>query len=369
MLDKMRSLRRLIGGTAAAACLILAGTAASAETYNAVCFAPAEGVTKTMQIDERDGPYKLALVNGFAGNDWRIQMIQSVKAWAAKDENKKNIDELAIVSVGNDAAAQISAVDNYIAAGYDGIIFIAVNPTAFDAVIKRADRAGTVLVPFDNVLDTDRVVQVNEPQKELGALKAKTVLENISKANPRILEVRGLQGNSTDRDRHLGARAVLDPAGAEVIEVVGNWDTGTVQKVVADALATHGQFDGVVCQHGCAGAINAMLDAGHPVVPIGADAENGVRILMAKHSIPGVSAAQAPAMSVVAMMATVAQLQGHELPQLIHLPIPHVFSKDLKDGVNYFTELPASFNTGTGFKQCDLALTPDELLAQSPANE
>lgn len=369
MLEKMRSSRSLLCGAGLAACMAMAGTSVSAETYNAVCFAPAEGVSKTMQIDGREGPYKLALVNGFAGNDWRIQMIQSVKAWAAKGDNKKNIDELAIVSVGNDAAAQISAIDNYIAAGYDGIIFIAVNPTAFDAVIKRADRGSTVLTPFDNVLDTDRVVQVNEPQKELGALKARTVIGLISKEKPRILEVRGLQGNATDRDRHLGAREVLDAAGAEVIEVVGNWDTGTVQKVVADALATHGQFDGVVCQHGCAGAINAMLDAGHPVVPLGGDAENGVRILMAKHSIPGVSAAQAPAMSVIAMMATIAQLQGHELPQLIHLPIPHVFSKDLKDGVNYFTNLPASFNTGTGYEQCGVALTPDELLAQSPDNE
>jgi len=357
------------GGTLLATGLALATATAQAETYNASCFAPAEGVTKTMQIDGREGPYKLALVNGFAGNDWRIQMIQSVKAWAAKPENAKLIDELAIVSVGNDAAAQISAIDNYIAAGYDGIIFIAVNPTAFDAVIKRAERAGTVLVPFDNVLDTDRVVQVNEPQKELGALKAKTVLERIGKEKPRILEVRGLPGNSTDRDRHLGMRSILDPAGAEVIEVVGNWDTGTVQKVVADALATHGQFDGVVCQHGCAGAINAMVDAGHPIVPFGGDAENGVRIQMAEHKVPGVSAAQAPAMSVIAMMAAVAQLQGHELPQLIHLPIPFVYSEDLKDGENYFTNLPASFNTGTGYAQCGVMLTPDDLLAQTPDNE
>ncbi len=369
MIDKLASRRSLLFASALSGTLVLSAASGQAETYNAECFAPAEGVTATMQIDGREGPYKLALVNGFAGNDWRIQMIQSVKAWAAKPDNKALIDELAIVSVGNDAAAQISAIDNYMAAGYDGIIFIAVNPTAFDAVIKRAGRSGTVLTPFDNVLDTDKVVQVNEPQKELGALKARTVLSLIDKEKPRILEVRGLQGNSTDRDRHLGAREVLDPAGAEVIEVVGNWDTGTVQKVVADALATHGQFDGVVCQHGCAGAINAMLDAGHPMVPIGGDAENGVRILMAQHKVPGVSAAQAPAMSVVAMMATVAQLQGHELPQLIHLPIPHVFSPDLKDGVNYFTNLPASFNTGTGYAQCGLELTPDELLSQTPDNE
>ena len=57
--------------------------------------------------------------------------------------------------------------------------------------------------------------------------------------------------------------------GLEIVEVVGNWDTGTSQKVVADALATHGQFDAVVSQHGSAGTINAMQAAGHPIFPIG----------------------------------------------------------------------------------------------------
>ena len=84
-----------------------------------------------------------------------------------------------IVSVGNDSAAQIAAIDNFIAAGYDAVVFIAVNPKAFEPVIRRAERAGTVLVPFDNVLDTDKVVQVNESQKNLGALKAQAVMDAL----------------------------------------------------------------------------------------------------------------------------------------------------------------------------------------------
>ena len=45
---------------------------------------------------------------------------------------------------------------------------IAVNPTAFGPVIKRANKAGVVLVPFDNMLDTDRHHEVNEDQLEIG---------------------------------------------------------------------------------------------------------------------------------------------------------------------------------------------------------
>jgi ribose transport system substrate-binding protein len=339
---------------------------AFADTYRPECFAPAPG-TSTISYDAKDGPYKIAFVNGFAGNDWRIQAIQSAKAWAARPENADKIDEFTVVSVGNESAAQIAAIDNFIAAGYDAITFIAVNPTAFEPVIRRAERAGTVLVPFDNVLDTDKVVQINESQKDLGALKAQTVMDILGGEADKILMVNGLPGNATDRDRRLGMMSVLENVdGLEIVEVVGNWDTGTSQKVVADALATHGQFDAVVSQHGSAGSINAMQDAGHPIVPMGVDGENGVRMLMSELGIPGVSASQAPAMSAIALEAAVALLEGNELPQTVFLPIPQVKSDALEAGVNYFPDLPKSFNTGTGYAECFTPFTPEELLGQSP---
>jgi ribose transport system substrate-binding protein len=321
-----------------------------------------------LQFKAHKGPYKLAFVNGFAGNAWRIQCIQAAKAWAARPENAKDIKEFKVVSTGTDIAAQIAACDNFIAAGFDGIIFIAVNPTAFDPVIKRAKRAGTVLVPFDNVLDTDKIVQVNEPQKQFEQIKAKGVVKHMG-TKGRILEVRGVPGNATDRDRHVGLHEYLEQfPDIEVVTVVGNWDTGTVQKVVADAIATHGRFDGIVVQHGTAGAINAILDAGHPIVPISGDAENGVRLLMAKHNIKGASVEQSPSMSAVALMATVALLKGEALPQLIYLPIPHAFSENFKAGVDYFPDLPPTFNTATSFNECGLVFTPEELMAQTADN-
>jgi len=121
----------------------------------------------------------------------------------------------------------------------------------------------------------------------------------------------------------------------------------------------------VVSQHGGAGTINAMLAADHPIVPMGLDGENGVRMLIDEHDIPGVSASQAPAMSAVALEAIVALLQGNSLPQTIFLPIPQINSADVEPGVNYFPDLPKSFNTGTGYAECFAPFTPEELLGQS----
>ena len=107
-------------------------------------------------------------------------------------------------------AAQIAAIDNFIQAGYDAIAFIAVNPTAFDAVIKRAKKAGTVLVSFDNPVDSPEVLRITPEWIEFeGAIKAQSVVDQMKEPKGKILEIRGIQGNSTDRDRHIGVQKVL----------------------------------------------------------------------------------------------------------------------------------------------------------------
>lgn len=366
------SVRSLAFALVLGASLVATQTQAAGPNPNPDCFRPWTADTPLISYPAKEPPYKIALVNGFAGNDWRIQMIQSTKAWAARPENAKFIDELKVVSTGADVAAQIGAIDNFIAAGFDAITFIAVNPTAFNAVVKRAKRAGTVLVPFDNILDTDKVFQVNQKQVEMEEIKSRHVwglLDGMGKTKGiRVLEVRGLPGNSVDRDRSVGMHNVFERDGVEIVTVVGNWDTGTVQKVVADALATHGQFDAVISQHGTQGAINAFKDAGHPMVPMGVDGENGTRRLAMDNGVPFMSATQAPAMSAVAMQGAIALLQGNELPVLVSLPINHVSSEEAKEGTHYFPDLPASFNTGTGYSACFEPLTPEELAKQTSDN-
>jgi ribose transport system substrate-binding protein len=359
--------------TGAAAVTLFAGSAHAEDSYRPECFSPAPKSTKFIQHEAKPGPYRIAFVNGYAGNDWRITAIQSAKAWAARPENAAKLKEFKVVSVGNDSAAQIAAIDNFIAAGFDAITFIAVNATAFDPVVRRAEKAGVVLVPFDNVLDTDKIVQVNEDQFELGNLKARAVVAAIQaakgKVEGKILEVSGLPGNSVDRDNHNGMRAELDKyPGLKVVQVVGNWDAGVGQKVTADAVATEGPFDGILAQEGTVGVLNALINAHHPFVPIGGDAGNGARMIIAANHIPGVTAAQAPELSAMALTTAVAELEGHKLPQTIFFAIPQKANDKLVSGEDYFPDLPKSFYTTTGFAQCEPVFSPKELLGQSPDN-
>ncbi|MEM9678423.1 MAG: substrate-binding domain-containing protein, partial [Pseudomonadota bacterium] len=186
--------------------------------FDPSCFAPWTDDIGYFQWDKRDGPHKIAIVNGFVGNTWRIQMIQTAKAYAAQPEIAEQIEEFKVVSTGTDVAAQLGAIEDFINQGYDAIVTIAVSPEGFDRVIRLADRNDVVLVPFDNVLDTDKVMQVNKDQLEMGRMYGRWLLDQFGeKTEGKLLEVRGLPGNSVDRDRHLGFREIMEASG-------GNWD-------------------------------------------------------------------------------------------------------------------------------------------------
>src|SRR5665213_2174730 len=115
---------------------------------NPKCFAPWAADTKYVQYPAKKGPFRIALANGYIANTWRIQMIETAKAYAAQPDVAAKLKEFKVVSTGEDVPAQISAINNFIDSGYDAIVTDAQNPTAFGPVIKRAKDAGVVLVAF-----------------------------------------------------------------------------------------------------------------------------------------------------------------------------------------------------------------------------
>ena len=374
----MHSTRRFASAFAAfvmsGAALAAAGPAVvSGPGVDPGCFKPWNASTKYFQWPAKKGPYRFALANGFVGNTWRIQMIKMAKAYAATPEMKSQIKEFKIVSTGTDVAAQIAAVDNFINSGYDAIILLAVNPTAFAPVIKRANAAGVVIVPFDNVLDTDQVMMVNEDQKAIGSQSGDWLLKNLKTRTGKLLEVRGLPGNSVDRDRHLGFRSVVEGTGNkfEIVEVVGNWDDGTAQKAVADAVSVHKHFDAMFVQAGSTGAVRALMDAKHPLIPVAGADENGFRKLCAANAKDGLlcaSIGQSPGLVAISMKAATAALQGKVVPQMISVPIPQASDPDFKAGQNYYPDLTDNFFTTNEFPACGVNLTAKDIMANDEKN-
>jgi ribose transport system substrate-binding protein len=370
--------RALLAGVAAAFCA--ASSAASAAGLKVVagpaadqsCFVPWSDKTKFFQGDKKPGPFRIALANGFIANTWRIQMIKTAKAYAELPEVKAKLKEFKVVSTGEDVAAQIAAINNFIDSGYDAIVVNAQNPKAFAPVIRRAQQAGVVLVAFDNILDTEDAINVNVDQKGLGVLWANWLIKNVPNGG-KILEIRGVAGTSVDTDRHDGIHETLKKSGKtwNVVEVVGKWDDPTAQKATADAIAIHKRFDGITAQGGDTGAVQAMLDAKHPFVPFAGETENGFRKFCGKHEAEGLkcsSAGTGPAQVAVAIKTAIAVLEGQVVPQSVKLPTSIVEAPDFKSGVNYYPAESDNFFVGNAFPTCGINFTAQQIMGQSEKN-
>lgn len=336
-------------------------------------FAPWAADTQFFKYPKKDGPYRIALANGYIANTWRIQMIQTAKAYAAQPDVAKKLKEFKVVSTGEDVPAQISAINNFIDSGFDAIVVNAQNPTAFGPVIKRAKEAGVILVAFDNILDTKDAINVNVDQKGLGELWGKWLVSHVPNGG-KVLEVRGVAGTSVDTDRHNGIHEVLDGSGKkwDVTEVVGKWDDGVAQKATADAIATSGPFDGITGQGGDTGIVQAMIDAKHPFVPFGGETENGFRKFCAAHAGDGLkcsSAGTGPAQVAVAIKTAIAALEGNVVPQSVKLPLAIVEDPNFKAGQDFFPDQSDNFFVGNSFPTCGINFTAQEIMGQTKENK
>jgi ribose transport system substrate-binding protein len=347
---------------------VVAGPAAEPD-----CMVPWTPTTKFFKFPAKKGPFRVALANGFVANTWRIQMIQTAKAYAAQKDVAAKLKEFKVVSTGEDVPAQISAINNFIDSGYDAIVVNAQNPTAFGPVIKRAKEAGVILVAFDNILDTEDAINVDVDQKGLGTLWGNWLIKNVPNGG-KVLEVRGVAGTSVDTDRHNGIHEALDGSGKKwaVTEVVGKWDDPTAQKASADAIATSGPFDGYTAQGGDTGVVQAMIDAKQKFVPFGGETENGFRKFCAQYTSEGLkcsSAGTGPAQVAVAIHVALAALEGQVVPQSVKLPLAIVEDPNFKKDVDYFPDQSNNFFVGNSFPTCKINFTAQEIMGQSKENQ
>ena len=300
-------------------------------------------------------------------------MIQTAKAYANQPDVKAKLKEFKVVSTGEDVPAQISAINNFIDSGYDAIVVNAQNPTAFGPVIKRAKKAGVVLVAFDNILDTQDAINVNVDQHGLGVLWAKWIVDHVPNGG-KVLEVRGVAGTSVDTDRHNGIKETLDASGKkwDVVEVIGKWDDPTAQKATADAIAVHKKFDAITAQGGDTGVVQAMIDAKHPFVPFGGETENGFRKFCAKYAGEGLkcsSAGTGPAQVAVAIKTAIAALEGEVVPQSVKLPLAIVEDPNFKADQDYYPKESDNFFVGNSFPTCGINFTAQEIMGQTKENQ
>ena len=233
-----------------------------------------------------DGAYKIALIQQHQTNAFQIGVTEGAQAKA--DELGV---ELNILSADQDAAKQISQIEQCVSEGYDAILFEPVDPDGLRDAAKAAADAGVIMINIVSAC-TDW---------ESAGISAVSCGDNVKAGENEMQHVADLLGgkgniailtgpsSTTDTTARLeGYRNILAnyPDMTEVIAPADcAWDTAKAQSTVESWLSAY-DLDAIVCQNdgmavgagNAAGANSGIVITGLDGTPDGYEAIKDGRI-------------------------------------------------------------------------------------------
>lgn len=148
----------------------------------------------------------VGMTMGSLGNPYFVTLAEGAKAKVLELNPNAKVTS---VSADYDLSKQFTQIDNFISAGVDLILLNAVDPSAIESAIKKARKAGIVVVAVDvNAKGVDATVQTDNV--EAGKLACQFIIDKLSGKGNVIIE-NGPQVTSVT-DRVTGCKSALAAA-------------------------------------------------------------------------------------------------------------------------------------------------------------
>jgi len=212
--------------------------------------------------------YVIYLSNNHVGDDWRQQMLR-VSAVAVRKGPLAGRVDLRIENAETTVQAQINSLNNIIRQRPDAILVDAASDSALNPTIKRACDAGILVISFDQTVTEPCAYAVWSDWERIPAVMAEWMVKQLNGKGNVFLD-RGLASAPVSAMLENGYKKVL--AQYPDIKIVGQFNgdygLGPEQAGVAALLAANPQVDGILTQGYGAGAIQALTNAGRPLVPV-----------------------------------------------------------------------------------------------------
>jgi ribose transport system substrate-binding protein len=344
---------------------LAAGAAASIATTVTVagCASATATTSATARSYKRVTGRKLriALSNSYIGNSWRIEMENQWKAALAMEPYASQVDGI-VFNANNNLLDQTQDLSGLVSLGVDAICVDAASPTALNGIIEEAADRGILVISFDNTVTTPAALNCNTDQVAFGRRGAE-YLASLLGGKGNIIMITGVPGTTVDALRNQGAEAVwAQHPGIKVVNRIrGMWDAGVTQQNTAAVISSLPKIDGIWGQGGTNGALNVFKAAGRPLPPTAGESENGFRKYLAGvpgyPKVRGISLAQPPYLSVVALELARQVLTGEGAPRDVTIAAPVVTSDEIKAGVTVFPDVADGFFDGFTDTNPDPVLT------------
>jgi ribose transport system substrate-binding protein len=174
----------------------------------------------------------------------------STMAEGAKQHQSQNSQQYELVVNGikdeRDLARQAAIIDEMIAAKVQAIVVAPADSKALVPVLRRAKRAGLVVVNIDNKLDEEILnaeslsVPFVGPNNLLGAKSVGQHLAKSLKPGDQVAVLEGIRTSFNATQRRLGFEQAMKDAGMQIVDSQSaNWETNQANTIAASMLNAH----------------------------------------------------------------------------------------------------------------------------------
>lgn len=273
------------------------------------------------------GYASLNLVNSF-----QVQREKSAEMVAAQYGAK-----LVTTNANNDAATQVSNVEDLLAQGVDALVISPASVDSLGPVLKRAAAAKIpVIVEGSNVSSDDVTSRVFATNASFGQSGGEGLC-TIMKGKGKVVMLRGVAGVQSEKDRYDAAKAAMQACGLTVEgEAYGSWTYAGGQKAMETLVAQYSEIDGIWSSGSeMTRAAIDVLDANkRPLVPMTGECENGYLQIWKQRGLQSVAPIfptwQTPESVKLALMA----LRGEPIKSAYELQLPPITNADENQFVN-----------------------------------
>jgi ribose transport system substrate-binding protein len=278
--------------------------------------------------------YKIALSLSYTGNDWQSEAANLVKAEAATAPYKSLVS-LHTDIAGADVTNQIKTLQNEISAGYKAIIVYPISPTALNATIAQACKAGIAVFAYDSLVTAPCAYNIHIDQYAWGIYVASWLAKAMN-GKGTIADITGVPGTTVDTDRQKALSNILakNPGITIAGSANGAWAQAQGLTAFESIFTAHPDITGIYAEAGCGTIEEYLASIKHALLPCGGEFENNTHLDMLSTALGGLGVQSASAGSPVysgelALIDAVKVLQGKKIAHDTILPLPHFNSADL----------------------------------------
>jgi len=275
---------------------------------------------------KKAGPKTKDIVIGFSnagmGDSWRQFLVANFNAEVAAHPE---IVKTYITNADEKPEKQLADIEDMLVKKVDALI---VYPTVADAIIPAIEKVyaqGIPVIVFGGNIGTTKLTcSVQQDLLEFGRAQAKWLAEEL-KGKGQIVMMSGIAGNTTAEDRLAGAREVFKKyPNIQILDhQYCDWSPPKAKSIMEAMIQAFPKIDGIWADSGLMSwpALQAMKEAGRPLVPSTGDQLNGYTKFLVANNARGYAYPMTTKLSGEAVKQAVKAAKGEKVEKIVYIKI------------------------------------------------